>query len=222
MHFSTLASTLSLGALALAAPSHHYSGGSKCGAITPAYAKLVVNQFTTDGIIPDLIEAPTLGTPKVKVNVDYNGKAVNLGTYFTTDQTLTAPTLTFTGEKNYNPKTTKYIYFLVDPDVPFNGAPGTQMNFNHWTVADAQPFCVTDTPKTIVIYEPLTPASETQHRYTFLVYRQPASFDAGDLTQDLLLQVRTPFDLNDFAQDHGLTLVGGNFLKEAIDNGLQG
>lgn len=97
------------------------------------------------------------------------------------------------------------------------------MNFNHWTVADAQPFCVADqTPTTIVIYEAPTPASETQHRYTFLVYRQPPSFDSGDVTQDLLLQVRTPFDLNDFAQDKGLTLVGGNFFKEAIDNGLQG
>ena len=218
MHFSSIISGLSLASLALAGG---YSGAGKCGAIKPAYAAKVVSQFTTDGIIPDLIEAPTLGTPKVKVNAAYGTKKVNLGTYFKTLETVNAPSIEFTGEAKYDPKTTKYIIFLVDPDVPFNGAPGIQMNFNHLTIADAQPFCVTDTRKTLVIYEPLTPASNTQHRYTFLVYRQPADFDSGDLVQKALLQVRTPFDLNDFAQDNKLKLVGGNFLKEAATNGLQ-
>lgn len=221
MHFSTVFSGLSLAALALAAPGHYHTGG-KCGAISPAYAKLVVSQFTTDGIIPDLIEAPTLGTPKVKVNVAYGSKQVNLGTYFTTAQTLLPPTLSFTGEKNHNPQTTKYIYFLVDPDVPAPNTPVTQANFNHWTVSDAQPFCVTNqSPKTIVDYEPLTPASNTQHRYTFLVYRQPPGFEVSTV-QEAMLNVRTPFDLNDFTQDNNLILVGGNFLKEAISNGNQG
>lgn len=76
-------------------------------------------------------------------------------------------------------------------------------------VIDAQPSCVTtQIPETIVIYEPLTPASTTQHRYTFLVYRQPPGYQVTT-AEDILLQVRSPFDLNDYAQDNNLVLVGG-------------
>lgn len=94
------------------------------------------------------------------------------------------------------------------------------MTYEHWAVANAQPFCVTDQqPETLVVYQPLTPASTTQHRYTFLVYRQPEDFDPEAVK--VQLQLRTPFDINDFAEKYNLTIVGGNFLKEAITNGLQ-
>jgi len=81
MHFSTLVSALSIASVALAAPApwNYGSHQPKCPHITAPYAKTVVSQFTTDGIVPDLIEATTLGTPTVRVNVNYNGKQVNLG-----------------------------------------------------------------------------------------------------------------------------------------------
>lgn len=55
-----------------------------CGFISQAYAQLVIKQFTTDMIIPDLIEGNVFWNPTVKVNVAYGDKAVNLGTYFKT------------------------------------------------------------------------------------------------------------------------------------------
>jgi phosphatidylethanolamine-binding protein len=241
MQFSTLVSGLVLASVAVAVPApvagankyHHPKPthttspsppwASQCPdiGISAAYKKQVVNQFATDQIVPDLIERIN---PTVVVNVTYDTtdegeKAVQLGTYFTTEETINAPTLSFSAEKDYDPFTTYYTYFLIDPDVPEDGSP-VQVNFEHWCVGNAQPSCVTDqSPETIVIYEPLTPLSTTQHRYTFLVYRQPPNYNPE--AEELQLQLRTPFDLNDFTEKYNLTLVGGNFLKESIVNGLQ-
>lgn len=88
---------------------------------------------------------------------------------------------------------------------------------DHLRSHNAQPSCITNQKqKTDTIYEPLTPLSTQQHRYTFLVYRQPPGY-----TPDLVkLQVRTGFDINAYAAEKGLTLVGGNFLREAATNGV--
>lgn len=128
------------------------------------------------------------------------------------------PTLKFSAEKNYDPSKTKYAYFLVDPDVPNpDGVAGVRVEYLHWAVSNAQPSCITSqSPRTDVIYQTLTPASTQQHRYTFLVYRQPP----GYVPDTVLLNTRTPFDMAGYAKKKGLTLVGGNFLREAITNGV--
>lgn len=136
-----------------------------------------------------------------------------------TIETLLAPRLSFSSEAD-QPAGTKYSYFLVDPDVPqSDGALGTgiRVTFLHWEVANAQPSCVaSQSPSTIALYQALTPASTTQHRYTFLVYRQPANYVAEAITP----QLRVGFNVNAYARRGGLTLVGGNFLREAITNGI--
>lgn len=108
----------------------------------------------------------------------------------------------------------------MDPDVPqSSGAAGTgiRVNYLHWEVSNAQPACgEAQSPQTVAIYQSLTPASTTQHRYTFLVYRQPAGYTPDVVTP----QTRAGFDINGYAAKGGLTLVGGNFLREAITNGV--
>jgi hypothetical protein len=106
---------------------------------------------------------------------------------------------------------------LVDLDVPQDGSP-VQVSYLNWAVSHAQPDCVTDQSlEETVIYQALSSLSTIQHRYTFLVYREPAGYERNDV----LLQIRTPFDLNDFVQGKGLTLVGENFLREAAVNAIQ-
>jgi phosphatidylethanolamine-binding protein len=85
------------------------------------------------------------------------------------------------------------------------------------TSHNAQPSCITNQkPVTDTIYQALSPLSTQQHRYTFLVYRQPPGY-----TPDLVtLQTRPGFNVNTYAASKGLTLVGGNFLREAITNGV--
>ena len=67
---------------------------------------------------------------------------------------------------------------------------------------------------TVALYESPTPASPQQHRYTFLVYREPKGYQPDLVTP----QVRAGFDLNAYTSKAGLVLVGGNFFREAITN----
>ena len=81
MHFSTLVSGLLLAASTFAAPTTLEARNDGpvapvCPVAKPAYLGKVKRQFATDRIVPDLIERIN---PKVRVNVDYNGKQVLLG-----------------------------------------------------------------------------------------------------------------------------------------------
>jgi phosphatidylethanolamine-binding protein (PEBP) family uncharacterized protein len=80
---------------------------------------------------------------------------------------------------------------------------------------NAQPSCITNQQiVTDTIYEAPSPASTQQHRYTFLVYRQPPEYVPNDVT----LNVRPGFNLNAYTASKSLVLVGGNFFREAITN----
>lgn len=235
MLFSTVISLLLTASVGFASPIEERQACSPVG-ISGSEASRVKASFTASGVVPTLI--PGID-PKVKVDVRYGNKAVNLGNKFLTTgeltqmsltvlmiladqsaETLTSPTLSFSAESGQDPAKTKYSYFLVDPDVPSpDGAAGTgiRVTFLHWEVADAQPSCINNqSPKTVALYQPLTPASTTQHRYTFLVYRQPPNYVPEVITP----QLRVGFDVNAYAARGGLTLVGGNFLREAITNGI--
>ena len=108
--------------------------------------------------------------------------------------------------------------FFIDPDVPNPDAGALRKTYLHWAFHDAQPNCIkTQKRVTDTVYEAPTPGSTQQHRYTFLVYRQPAGYTvtAADLAT---LQVRPGFNVNTYAAKKGLTLVGGNFFLEAVTN----
>ena len=184
MHFSTLVSGFLFAAAAIAVPVQtspleasplEARGGSKptqpyCPVPKQTYLNEVKKQFATDRIVPDLIERIN---PKLQVNISYNGKAVNLGTYFTTPQTLLQPQYSISAEidyklKKHDPYNTTYSLFLVDPDVPQTGSP-VQVNYLHWVVSHLQPSCVADQySEQTVIYQSPSPASTTQHRYSEL------------------------------------------------------
>lgn len=105
---------------------------------------------------------------------------------------------------------------MVDPDVPSpDGAAGTgiRLNFLHWYVSGAKSICATSqSPETVALYQPPTPGSATEHRYTFLVYREPAGYEPLIISPNL----RLGFDVNTYAADGGLELVGGNFFLEGL------
>ena len=69
---------------------------------------------------------------------------------------------------------------------------------------------------TLSPYKPLTPASIAQHRYTFLVYRQPANYNPNlILASDFVGQ-----PLSTFVASSGLQgPVGANFLREGLSVG---
>ena len=65
----------------------------------------------------------------------------------------------------------------------------------------------------------LTPLSVQAHRYVSLIYRQPSNYVPPplNLVEDV---VRAPFDLQKYVAEGGLTLVGGNFMREGLGTTL--
>ncbi len=232
MHFSTIVSALLTASVSFASPTPTEKRATSCSpvGISAQSSARVVSAFKSSKIVAELI--PSI-SPKVAVSAAYGSKQVDLGNKFKTTgslfqlfihrrqahniaETLLAPTVSFSGEKDKDAATTKYSYFLIDPDVPSpDGVAGMKVTFLHLAVSNAQPSCIKNqSPSTDAIYQPLTPASTTQHRYTFLVYRQPSGYTPDTVA----FQVRAAFDINAYAARKGLVLVGGNFLREAITN----
>ncbi|KAL8810387.1 MAG: hypothetical protein Q9200_002625 [Gallowayella weberi] len=168
-------------------------------------------------LVPDLISS---FSPSLLIRAAYKNKAVTLGNSFATTETLTEPTFTITPEADHDPATTKYTVLLLDPDVSSPKLPLERLligNFVHLIVSDVQPDCIaTQKRVTLLTYKPLTPASVSQHRYTFLVYRQPANFKPNlILAQDFVGQ-----PLSTFVASSGLQgPVGANFLREGLSLG---
>ena len=62
---------------------------------------------------------------------------------------------------------------------------------------------------------PLTPLSVAAHRYVSLVYRQPPNYTPPPLNP-VDAVARAPFNLAQYVRQGGLTLVGGNYMKEGL------
>jgi hypothetical protein len=155
---------------------------------------------------------------KFRQTPDYT-PSVTHRTLTNTSETLQEPIFSFDPESNFDPATTKYTYIQVDPDAPGPSFPILRQ-FLHHIVYDVQPSCVAaQSPKTQARYMALTPLSVQAHRYVSLIYRQPANYSPPPL--NLVEEVaRAPFDLQKYVSEGGLTLVGGNFMREGLGTTL--
>ena len=131
-------------------------------------------------------------------------------------ETTDAPTYNITAQPGYPVQTTTYSFFMIDPDVPNPDAGAARMTYLHWYVSGNKASCVVNqnTRETVTSYQSPSPGSTQQHRYTFLAYREPPGYQPEPLTT----QDRPGFDVNAYAANGGLVLVGGNFFLEAITN----
>ncbi|MCJ1443545.1 MAG: hypothetical protein MMC23_004043 [Stictis urceolatum] len=203
---SILSAVVAFGTLAASTPT--------CSYITPSEASRVSQAFSAASLFPSVV--PSF-IPTVEINTAFGTKAVDLGTVFTTPETLTEPTYSISAEQGYDPATTKYFFFLLDPDAPGPNSPALLQvlvdDFLHLAVQDVQPSCITSqTPSVIRPYLSLTPLSLPAHRYTFLAYRQPKNFVAPATLRATIFGLK----LGEFVDKYGLVLVGGNFLTEGI------
>lgn len=184
----------------------------------PSKAQLTVvdNAIYAAKLVPDLISA---FSGSLLINAAFGTNTVNLGNTLTVTDTLPPPTFNITAEANYPASTTKYTVLLLDPDVPSPLLPvdrDTLGDYTHLIVSDVQPSCITSqTQVPLTTFKPLTPLSVAQHRYTFLVYRQPADFSPNlILAQDFL-----GLPLSTFLASSGLEgPVGGNYFLEGLAN----
>jgi phosphatidylethanolamine-binding protein (PEBP) family uncharacterized protein len=225
-------------ATALAVPTPDIEERATCANANVLNLARAKKEFTEAKIVPDLI--PEF-KPTLEVYVDYNGKAVDFGNTFNTlgksasrrktrpigfrltkhAETTPEPNFSITRERLYDPSTTKYTLIMADPDAPNPSAPILK-DFLHWIVSDVQPKCITTQKrKTVAPYMLPTPLSVAEHRYTFLVYRQPPNY-VPPPSLNYLPGARAAFDLEAYVKEAKLEgPVGGNYYLEGLKQDLE-
>jgi phosphatidylethanolamine-binding protein (PEBP) family uncharacterized protein len=224
-------------ATALAVPAVNLEERTTCANANALGLARAKQEFTAAKLVPDLV--PQF-KPTLEVHVDYNGQAVDFGNTFNTlgrpalqidpgpietrliphIETTPEPNFSITRELLHNPSTTKYTLILADPDAPGPEAPILK-DFLHWIVSDVQPKCITTQKrKTVAPYMLPTPLSVAEHRYTFLVYRQPPNYIPPP-SLNYLPGARAGFDLNAYVKEAKLEgPVGGNYYLEGLAQDL--
>lgn len=230
MHFTSFL-IASLSSLSFASPVKRQS----CSTISASAAATVKSAFSSAKVIPQAVNAnidPNF--PTLKVNAAYGNKQFNLGNtltvlsscqcssdfQITNDVAPQTPQLSrlssFSAEAGKDPANMKYMVLYVDPDAPGptgTGTPAALSFFLHEAISNKQPSCIANQKSVTVTvpgYRALTPLSVARHRYLMLVYRQPPNF----IPPATLALTTSNFDLNGFVKANGLTLVGGNFIRE--------
>jgi len=88
-------------------------------------------------------------------------------------------------------------------------------------VSDVQPKCITNQKrKTVAPYMLPTPLSVAEHRYTFLVYRQPPKYVPPPSLNYLPGPTRAGFDLAAYVKEAKLELIGGNYFLEVSKSAI--
>ncbi|KAI0402718.1 phosphatidylethanolamine-binding protein [Xylaria palmicola] len=158
--------------------------------------------------------------PTTKLNVRFGDKALALGTFLRAGECKQAPTVTFSTEPGA-PQDAAYSLMLMDPDAP---TPDDRKFafWRHWVLSGLRPegaAAAADVSELTVYLGPGPGEASKPHRYLFLLYREPEgwSISKEDVGGEEFTQRRS-FKPAEFAERHGLRLVGVNWMYCAADS----
>ncbi|VDB92384.1 unnamed protein product [Peniophora sp. CBMAI 1063] len=196
--------------------------------------------LTREHLIPDVL--PESFTPSVLFSVIYpNGTEVVMGNELTPALTADEPNVGITPmnmadwqadatgkEADEGKGDVSYTLVMLDPDAPTRAEP-IYRSFRHWVVTGLKPASensMTSAANDLALktknatcpYRPPGPRPESGiHRYTFLLFQEPASATGftvpeGEPEHGTALEERRSWDAVAFGKKHGLKLVGANFF----------
>lgn len=184
----------------------HLSGGDY---LPPVRTSVPDNPWCESELVPDVIDAP----PPSALEVQFGSFSANFGNILTPTQLRAQPTfLSWMAEYN-----TLYTLVYTDPDAPSRQDPFIG-EFLHWIVGN-MPCCDPSNGDTLAEYFRAGPPRGTGlHRHTILVFKQPGKidFEMPRLTNQSF-DGRVSFSARDFARQHRLQLVAGNFFQTEYD-----
>jgi len=164
--------------------------------------------FEQSRLVPELIEA---FNPTALITVNYPGVGdISPGQLLTKDQTAAAPTITVTAPDGTDGN---YTLAMVDPGPV--GSDSSAGVTRHWLVNgltiggtslnNATAIAITE-------YAGPAPPPDGPHRYTFLLYAQPATFTPPAEFSQPNIGV-SAFDVNAYAEGSGLgPIIAGNYF----------
>ncbi|KAH9913696.1 PEBP-like protein [Epithele typhae] len=195
----------------------------------------ITRALVAEQIVPDVIPDPSAFTPTVLFSVVYpNGAEVNLGNEMTVAETQDEPEIRLAplaapwGDGSAaGALETSYTLAMLDPDAPFRAEPQFR-SFRHWVVTGlkAPPVAANTTealnalkthPATCPYRAPGPRPNSGMHRYTFLLFQEPADkapflVPQGEVEHGAALEERRSWNPMAFAEKHGLKLVGANYF----------
>ncbi|CAJ2509718.1 Uu.00g056180.m01.CDS01 [Anthostomella pinea] len=160
-------------------------------------------------------------TPTTKLDVEFEGKLVELGNFFRAGECKQVPTISFAAEPE-TPLNATYTFILTDPDAPTPDDPKFAF-WRHLVLAGVRPrgtegVASISRPALTEYLGPGPKDDSKPHRYLFLLYREPQdlALTKEDVGGDEFVQRRS-FKPAEFAEKHGLRLVGLNWMTCAGD-----
>ncbi|KAI8961955.1 PEBP-like protein [Daldinia sp. FL1419] len=162
---------------------------------------------------------PASFAPTTQLAISFSDKAVELGTFFRAGECRQAPRVSFSPEADAGLQgDASYLFILTDPDAPTPDDPKFAF-WRHYVVSGLKPGSEDGEGKVLTEYLGPGPKDDSKpHRYLFLLYREPAglSLVKEDVGGDEFVQRRS-FKPAEFAEKHGLRLVGINWMTCAGD-----
>ncbi|KAI1108948.1 phosphatidylethanolamine-binding protein [Nemania sp. NC0429] len=188
-------------------------------ALAESLAKANLAPGAAAGLIPEGFRATT------RLDVSFGGKDAALGTFFRAGECKVAPAVSFLAEAEADAASHTYTFILTDPDAPTPDDPKFAF-WRHWVVSGLRPQsadggAAASSSAELTAYLGPGPKDDSKpHRYLFLLYREPEGgllhLSKDDVGGEEFVQRRS-FKPAEFAERHGLRLVGVNWMLCAGD-----
>ncbi|KAI1801201.1 PEBP-like protein [Daldinia bambusicola] len=191
------------------------------------HATALRSSLSSANLVPGPASAliPADFAPTTQLTISFGDKAVDLGTFFRAGECKQAPQIAFSPEKEEQDASSSasssasYLLILTDPDAPTPDDPKFAF-WRHYVVSGLKPEEEKGgEAKTLTEYLGPGPKDDSKpHRYLFLLYREPAGLSLAkeDVGGEEFVQRRS-FKPVEFAEKHGLKLVGVNWMTCAGD-----
>ncbi|XP_006456376.1 hypothetical protein AGABI2DRAFT_211293 [Agaricus bisporus var. bisporus H97] len=188
----------------------------------------IINQLTSNGIIPDVLP-PDSFTPSVFFTIVYPNTDVqtNLGNEVQRSNVLDEPEISIAplNVPEVGDGEVRYTLVMTDPDAPKRFEPKFR-EWRHWVitglqVTNTQPgkadvvYAAKTKPATTPYWPPGPPPESGLHRYTFLLFEEPkggVTIPQGAVEYGTALEQRRSWNAMKFAGQYNLKLVGANFF----------
>ncbi|KAG1047277.1 hypothetical protein G6F43_010265 [Rhizopus delemar] len=169
----------------------------------------ISNALKKAEIMPNIV--PEGFSPLTLLDIKYSsGEDVALGNFIKPSDSAEAPKVNFIAPD----KDSQYTLLMVDPDAPSKENPKLSP-YRHWVVVNIPSSTDFAAASQMASYiGPAPPPNTRDHRYIFLLYKQPAKYS----NFQALSEEPSKFDYKAFVQNNKLELVSVNFFISRNEN----
>jgi phosphatidylethanolamine-binding protein (PEBP) family uncharacterized protein len=185
----------------------------------------LVDSLQNGGLLASSI-IPANFTPTVNLAVNFPSISPSNGSFVRVSQVKDAPTISISSPTS-SLSSQSFTFMLIDPDAPTPDDPKFAY-WRHWVVSnislsklDASD--IVEAGVTLTQYLAPGPKDESgPHRYLFLLFKEPENLKLGkeDVGGEEFVDRRS-FGASEFAEKHGLELVGVQWMR-GVGDGWKG